>query len=117
MRFILALGNDLKPGSGREAQEWLAANEEKLAAAAPEGSTYMGTFFAVHTSEKSAGSTFTLWGLDSYGAQDALAAAGKSGPLADLGNQWFTFVDNDNAANWSSILLKSAVEATMWDPD
>ncbi len=42
-------------------------------------------------------------GLDAYGAQDALAEAGKGGPPTDL--------------TWSNILLESAVEATLWDPE
>lgn len=117
MKFISMNGYDLKQGAVAEAQEWLAANEEKVAAAAPDGCSYMGTFFSVQTSEKNAGSSFTLWGLDSYGAQDAWAAAAKSGPLADLFAQWLQFIDMDNSANWSSILLKSAVDATVFDAE
>ena len=55
---------------------WLEANEQAFADAHPEGSEYMGTYFNVIGGTTSAGSVYTLVGMDSYATMDALAAAG-----------------------------------------
>jgi hypothetical protein len=115
MFFILSFGYDIKLGKATAFQEWLADHEGEWRAAMPEGTEYIGTFAAVHSSEKQAGDTFTLYRLDSYGAQDRLAAAMKDGPLAKIMADSGEFVDLDSK-DWSQMLLKSWVDATVWDP-
>ena len=115
MDFIDVQGYTVKTGKLAEFQAWLAANEKEIRNAAPEGTEYIGTYAVTHTSEKHAGSVRTLWRLDSYGAQDRMAAAGKEdGPFRDLIIEFIAFVDEDSD-NWSQTLLKAMVDATVFD--
>ena len=112
MRFVQIQGGDIVEGKMGAFLEWLNANEEALAAAHPDGAEYMGTYFAVASSEKSAGSVYWLVGMDSYGTQDVLAA--DRGELNRLINEVVGFIDQSNSANGSQILLKKATEATTY---
>ncbi len=117
MDFIMEDGYDVKRGKLGEFQEWLAANEKEIRNSAPAGTEYIGTYVAVSSSEKQAGAVRSLWRLDSYGAQDAMAAASKQdGPFKDLVNEFVKFVDHDSS-NWSQTLMKSLVDATIFDED
>lgn len=114
MDFVSVQGFDVPAGKMGALQEWLVKHDEKLREAAPEGCEYVGTYVAVQTSEKKAGNVFVLWQLNSYGAQDALAAAGaEDGKFRELVNGFLSFVDLDSE-EWSSILLKAVVDATMY---
>ena len=84
MRFISESGYSIKVGQEEAHQRWLEANEEALAASMPEGVRYLGTFVTVFTSEKQSGFYKTYLELDSYGAQDRLAAATKD-PNSEFG--------------------------------
>ena len=115
MRFIVEFGFDAKEGKSQELQAWLTDNEEKLAADAPAGCKYLGTYVTVQTSEKKAGSWRQLWQLDSYGAQDAFAEAMKQGGnFARLFEEQTDLIDQRNDANWSSVLMKKATDAAIW---
>lgn len=114
MHFISVFGYDVKLDRATEYQQWLTDHEGDWRNAMPEGTEYIGTFAAVQTSEKNAGSFFTLYRLDSYGAQDRLAASMKEGPLAKIMADSAPFVDWESR-NWSTLLLKSVVDATMFD--
>lgn len=87
-------------------------NEQAFADAHPDGAKYMGTFFAVRTSEKKADNVYTLVKMDSYGTQDAMAGAGRE--YHRLLNEAISFFDQSNHPNYSSVLLKSATEATLY---
>lgn len=114
MDFISIDGYEVRPGKLGALQEWLAKHDDKLREVAPEGTEYIGTYVAVRTSEKSAGNVFSLWRLDSYGAQDAMAAAGAAdGKFREMANEFLGFVEMEGD-RWSSILLKSVVDATMY---
>ena len=84
----------------------------------PEGTRYLGTFVTVYSSEKHAGEYRVFIEMDSYGAQDRLAAAGKDAEsehgrlLRDVRQ----FIDNDPSLPWSSALHKAVVDATIWEP-
>ena len=56
MRFIQEFGYNIKVGQEEAHQQWLTENEAKLAAAAPAGTKYLGTFVMVYSSEKASGS-------------------------------------------------------------
>lgn len=115
MEFVNIISGDLKEGKRTEFVEWLEKNEKRFAELHPEGVDYIGTFFAVQSSEKGMGSVFSLLRLDSYGAQDRMAAA--SGEFAELLNELVDFFDSRNDAARASILLKSATDATLWGSD
>jgi hypothetical protein len=51
--------------------------------------------------------------LESYAAQDALAAAMKEGDLAALLAEVNQFVDQDRGADWSNGLYKAVTDLTM----
>ncbi len=115
MDFILEQGYDVKKGKMAEFQKWLAANEKEIRNSAPQGCEYIGTYVVVASSEKSAGFARSLWRLDSYGAQDRLAAAGKEeGPFRSLALEFADYFDDDSD-NWSQTLLKAVVDATIYE--
>src|SRR5579859_7310949 len=91
MRFIQVQGGSVRTGSHKAFQEWVEANEQKLAAAYPEGTSLLGIYAAVFSSEKEAGSYFTLEQVDSYAALDKLAALAKD-PNSELGKLIRKFV-------------------------
>ncbi len=114
MDFVSIQGFDVRAGKLGAMKEWLHKHDVKLRESAPEGCEYMGTYVATQTSEKTAGNVFVLWRLDSYGAQDALAAAGaEDGKFRELVNEFIGFVEVDSE-NWSSILLKAVLDATVY---
>jgi hypothetical protein len=118
MRFIQQFGYTVKVGKDEAHQQWLIDNDERMRAACPPGSKYIGTFTVVYSSEKQAGSYMALFELDSYGAMDASAAANKDpnnefGKLLREASQFFDF---DLNAPWSNGLWKDVIDATIWDP-
>jgi len=118
MRFIQEQGFTIRIGQEEAFQQWLADNEVALTAAAPAGTKYLGTFTTIYTTEKRSGWYKMYLELDSYGAQDALAAAMKdeSSEFGRLMRDSSRFGDYDHAAPWSSGLYKAVVDATIWDP-
>jgi len=114
MNFILHYGGDLKQGKARELQAWLDANEKEYANSMPEGIKYLGTYFSMYTSDKTGGGVHQLVQIDSYGAQDRLAAAGREdGLFGKLQNELFSMFD-DQSQNWTSALYKSVTDATIF---
>ncbi len=118
MEFIQESGFTIKQGKEEAFQQWLVANEQRLAATYPEGTGLIGVYAVTWTSEKEAGAWRMLERLDSYGALDRLAAAGKdrSSDFAKLSMEMAAFGDWDRDAPWSQVLLKRATDATIWDP-
>lgn len=118
MRFIQEFGYTVKVGQEEAHQRWLIENDARIKAAAPPGSKYMGTFAVVFHTEKRAGGYRMMFELDSYGAMDAAAAAGKEpkSEWAKMLRDSSAFIDLDLNAPWSNGLLKDVVDATIWDP-
>jgi hypothetical protein len=111
MDFIAEFGFDVKQGQAHEFQKWLSENESKIAAACPPGVEYVGTFGVIFSSEKHAGGYRQLLRLESYGAQDALAAAMREGgAFATSLDEVNQFVDRDRGADWSNGLYKTVAE-------
>jgi hypothetical protein len=53
--------------------------------------------------------------MDSYGAQDAMAAAMREGgAYAALVDELGRFVDQDRDADWSNGLYKAVTDLSMW---
>lgn len=117
MEFISESGFNIKAGKEEELQRWLVENETKLAASYPEGTAFLGVFVVTWSSEKQAGGWRTLERLDSYGAQDRLAALMKddSSDYSRLWREMSAFGDWDRDAPWSQTLLKRATDATVWN--
>ena len=111
MKFISVYSGELTEGKTSEFVAWLDANEQALADAHPEGSEYMGTYFNVIGGAASAGSVYTLIGMDSYGTLDALAETG--GEYARLLSEAIGFFDQ-SSDNGGQIVLKKATEATTY---
>jgi hypothetical protein len=115
MDFIAEFGFDVKQGQAQDFQRWLSENESKIPASCPEGVEYIGTYVVVQTSEKHAGGYRQLFRLESYGAQDAMAAAMKEGgAFASLFEESARFIDQDRDADWSSGLYKAVTDASIW---
>jgi len=114
MNFIVEFGFDVKQGKAHDFQKWLSENEGKIAAACPPGVEYVGTFGVIYSSEKHSGGYRQFFSLESYGAQDGLAAAlREGGAFATLINEATDFVDRDRAADWSNGLYKSVTELSF----
>ncbi len=114
MQFIHEQGFDVSEGEERAFQRWLADNEAALAAACPDGVEYLGTFYAIFSDTRTAGSYRMLWRYDSYAAQDRMAAAmADDGELARLVHEGIAFVDMNNHRNGSNQLLKLVTDSTI----
>ena len=114
MQFIHEQGFDIHEGEEHAYQRWLAENEAAIAAACPEGVEYLGTFYAMFSDSRTAGTYRMLWRYDSYGAQDRMAAemAGDTA-MARLVHEGLRFVDMRNDRNGSNQLLKLVTDATI----
>jgi hypothetical protein len=114
MSFIMQQGGDIKEGKTYELQEWLRANEDAFADAHPEGSKYLGTYFAIYSSDKGSGQVHTFTEMESYGAQDAYAAAsGGDGAFAKLLDELASFFEGQSN-NWTSALYKRVTAASIF---
>lgn len=117
MRFIQENGYDVEQGRAGEYKAWLEENEAELAKSCPAGVEYLGTFAVVYSDHREGGGFRTLFQLDSYGAQDAMAAAlGEPGRFRDLMMQAMSFGDWRNEARGTTTLMKAATAATIIDP-
>lgn len=118
MRFIQEYGFSVRIGQEEEHQAWLAQNEPQLAEVLPEGVRYLGTFSMIYSSEKKSGFYKMYIELDSYGAQDRLAAAMKdaASTFGRILREQSRFVDTSWEAPWSNGLYKAVVDSTIIDP-
>ena len=116
MHFIQETGYTVKAGLTPELQQWVAARGKRFAASYPAGTSLMGIYITVFTSEKNAGEVRLFEELDSYAALDRLAAAAKDPEcaLGELMQEFYSFMDASPAAGWSAVLLKDIVEAVGW---
>ena len=117
MRFIDVSGFSVRQDKQVEFQEWVVANQERIARSYPDGSEFGGIYVAVLSSEKNAGEWYWMDIHDSYGALDRNAAIAKdpTSEMARIGAEFLRFVDPDRAAGWSRTLLKSVLDATVMD--
>lgn len=116
MDFLSLQGGTVKEGKTGELKAWLDEHESELRENAPEGTEYLGTYVAVFTSEKGAGTLFSVMKLDSYAAMDRIAASGDT-RFGELIDEIVGFLDTDADAPQSSILLKALTDATLWGVD
>ena len=115
MDFLNVGGFSVPPGKNREFQEWVRANSAALAQAMPKGIELVGIYASMFSSEKHTGAYKAIFRLDSYGAMDRFAAAiGENPELARLMNELGKFSDVRLGADYSSELLKSVADITIW---
>lgn len=116
MKFIVENGFDIKKGKAAEYQKWLADNHEKLAASAPDGFEYLGTFVNIFNSTPESGSFRTLWALDSYGAMDNFADSVKGGgTFAELVDTMAGFtLDPQDGGHTSNVLSRNVTDSAIW---
>lgn len=99
----------LKEGKTQQLLDWLQLHEEELAASFPPGCSWLGLFGEVIGGESAAG-WHMLFGLDRYGALDALATTGRD-PHTEFGRlsgELLSFFDQSNAARGGRWLYRAA---------
>lgn len=118
MRIIHEIGYNVKIGKEEAYQKWLVENEAKIAAAHPPGTTYLGTFAVIFTSEKQAGFYRSIHEHDDFAAIDTHEALMKDeqSELGRLAREESEFIDYDPSAAWSNGLYKSVVDTAIFDP-
>ena len=116
MEFLGFEGGTLNDGKMGEAYEWLVANEAELRSTAPEGTTYLGVYAPVFTSNKNPGDVYFVYAVDSYGALDRQAASSDS-RFGELLDEWDGFLDSSPGTLGSKVLYKSLTAATVWGVD
>lgn len=115
MDFLVTNGFDVTPGKNRDFQEWVRKNAAALNDSAPEGIELVGIYASIFGSEKDSGFYKAFWRMDSYGAMDRYAAAaGDESDFARLLEELGAFGDFRIGAGYSSELLKSVSDITIW---
>jgi hypothetical protein len=117
MRFMEVDGFSVRFDKQTEFQQWVIANQDRIAASYPAGSEFGGIYTAVYSSEKTAGDYYWMDIHDSYAALDRNAAMAKDpkSEVAKIATEFLSFLDPSRAAGWSKTLLKSIVDATVFD--
>ncbi len=104
----------VRDGQADKMLEWLSKNEEPLAEAAPAGLQWIGLYGTVFGGRDWGWHLFI--GLDSYGAMDQLAAAGRD-PGSDFGKlltQLFSFFIMGDDAPGGRWLHRAAPDIVNW---
>jgi hypothetical protein len=115
MEFLNIQGFNVPSGKTREFQEWVRANSTALSRAAPGGIELVGIYASMFSSEKHSGWYKIVWRHGSYGAMDLFAAAARDNPeFARLLDELGSFQDVRLGADYSSELLKSVEDITIW---
>jgi hypothetical protein len=115
MDFLNVYGFGVPPGKNKEFQAWVRANSAALAKAMPKGIEFVGVYASIFSSEKHSGDYKMVWRLDSYAANDRFTEAmGENSELARLMDEMGKFFDVRLGADYSSELLKSVADITIW---
>ena len=115
MDFLNVNGFNVPPGKNQEFQAWVRANSAALAKAMPKGIELVGIYASMFSSEKHSGDYKIVMRLDSYGALDRMAAdLDENSEGARLIGELWKFSDVRLGADYSSELLKSVADITIW---
>lgn len=110
MALIYEWGFYVRPGSFDELREWLLEHEHDLAAAAPQGLEYLGTYLPVWASERRC-DLYQVWRWRRASEFNLRAAAGADrGTFAELASQFLSFVDNGRTDEETFRLHRSITE-------
>ena len=113
MNILVFEGGVATPSKLGEAQAWLSQNDEELRSTAPEGTTYMGVYAPIFSSDKYPTEVFLVYAVTQYGDLDRLAAASDS-RFGELIGEWESFLEDDPALRMSKTLYKSLTASTVW---
>lgn len=113
MNMLIFEGGVVTPVRLGEAQAWLADNDAELRATAPEGTTYLGVYAPIFTSDKYPTEVYLIYSVENYGDLDRLAAASGS-RFGELVGEWEGFLDDHPGLKMSKLLYKSLTAATLW---
>lgn len=108
--LVIEWGYDVPFKKHDDFKKWLMANEAGLAAAAPEGVTYRGTYLVSASSEKHSGLYRTIWAyrtLDALANFDAVMHDSKS-TFARLIADLTAFRDRERGADHSQQMYQPA---------
>ena len=117
MDFLVINGFDIPSGKMLEFQKWVRENMKALSDATPEGIELVGIYASMYYSaDNKMGGFRIIWRLDSYGAQDRIAAAmaAKDTEFARLLEEMGSFNDVRLGAGFSTELLKSVSDLSIW---
>jgi hypothetical protein len=106
MQYVMRY--QLKPMVQAEFHQWVTENESELATNAPEGWTYLGTWFTVRGFGQY--DCETRWELDDYGA---LGAGWGNETYQQLMREWMEFADL--ARDSETYLMKSAADVYVFE--
>lgn len=111
MALIYEWGFYVRPESLEELRDWLTANEDELARAAPRGLEYLGTYLPVWAEERRC-DLYQVWRWRRTSDFNLRAAAGAdNGAFADLASQFLSYVDNSRTEDETFRLHRSFTEA------
>lgn len=113
MNILVFEGGVVTPSKLGEAQTWLSDNEVELRSTAPEGTTYMGIYAPIFSSEKYPTEVFLVYAVGQYGDLDGVAAASSS-RFGELVGDWHSFLEDDPSLRISKTLYKSLTASTVW---
>ena len=96
----------LKPGKAEEYREWLKKNDQVFRDGAPEGQTYLGTWFTVQGFGEY--SVESRWELDDYAA---LGAGMGNDEFQRVMSEWSDYADTSRPQQ--SALMKSVEDVII----
>lgn len=113
MNILVFEGGVVTPSKLHEAQTWLSDNEDELRSTSPEGTTYLGVYAPIFSSDKYPTEVFLVYSVEEYGDLDRLDAASES-RFGELIGEWDQFLEDDPGLRMSKLLYKSLTAATIW---
>ena len=113
MNMLIFEGGVVIPNQMSEAQTWLQRYDAELRSTAPEGTTYLGVYAPIFSSDKYPTEVFLVYSVEKYGDLDHLAAASGS-RFGELVGEWEQFLDDHPGLRMSKLLYKSLTAATVW---
>lgn len=113
MNILLFEGGVVTPSKLGEAQAWLSENDAELRSTAPEGTTYLGVYAPIFSSDKYPTEVFLVYAAEKYGDLDRLAASSDS-RFGELVGKWESFLEDDPGLRISKLLYKSLTSSTVW---
>ena len=119
MNFITYSEFDVQKGTELDLRDWLAQNEEKIAAETPDGLEYLGTFTTIFGPEASVNTFRTVWAMDNYAAIDTFTKAVKAGgTFADLMDVLGSYqLDRQDGGIQMNVLTRRVTDAAIWGVD
>lgn len=111
MALIYEWGFYVQPQRREELRDWLLANEQALAEAAPRDLEYLGTYLPVWATDRRC-DLYQVWRWRRAGEFNFRTAAdADKGQFADLASQFLAFVDNSRTEDETFRLHRSFTDS------